>query len=100
SLLLDTSLTEQQRSFAETIRQSCDSLLVVINDILDFSKIESGRMELEEQPFELRSCIEDSLDLFSQKAAEKEIELGYLIAEPLPSHVVGDAARLRQILVN
>lgn len=100
SLLLDTPLSEQQRAFTETIRQSCDSLLVVINDILDFSKIESGRMELEEQAFELRSCIEDSLDLFSQKAAEKEIELGYLIDDALPSHVVSDATRLRQILVN
>ncbi len=100
SLLLDTSLDPQQRSFAETVRQSCDSLLVVINDILDFSKIESGRLELEEQPFELRRCIEDTLDLFSPRAAEKHIDLGYLLHEAAPLRLVGDASRLRQILVN
>ncbi len=100
SLLLDTPLSPQQRGFTETIRQSCDSLLTVINDILDFSKIESGKLELEEQPFDLRSCIEDTLDLFSQKAAEKRIDLAYLIQDNTPLHVVGDASRLRQILVN
>jgi signal transduction histidine kinase/CheY-like chemotaxis protein len=100
SLLLDTKLDAQQRGFAETVRQSCDALLVVINDILDFSKIESGMMELEEQPFELRSCIEDTLDLFSPRAAEKNLDLAYLLHESTPLHLVGDAARLRQILVN
>jgi two-component system sensor histidine kinase/response regulator len=100
SLLLDTPLSAEQRGFTDTIRQSCDSLMVVINDILDLSKIESGKMELEEQPFDLRSCVEDALDLFSQKAAEKKIDLGYLLDESLPLHVVGDASRLRQILVN
>ncbi len=100
SLLLDTPLNTQQRGFTDTIRQSCDSLLVVINDILDFSKIESGKMELEEQPFELRTCIEDTLDLFSQKAAEKKLDLAYLLHDATPLHLVGDASRLRQILVN
>jgi two-component system sensor histidine kinase/response regulator len=100
SLLLDTPLNNQQRGFTDTIRQSCDSLLVVINDILDFSKIESGKMELEEQPFDLRTCIEDTLDLFSQKAAEKQLDLAYLLHDATPIHVVGDATRLRQILVN
>ncbi|MGC4073692.1 MAG: response regulator [Nibricoccus sp.] len=100
SLLLDTPLNNQQRGFTDTIRQSCDSLLVVINDILDFSKIESGKMELEEQPFDLRVCIEDTLDLFSQKAAEKKLDLAYLLHDSTPLHLVGDATRLRQILVN
>ncbi|ATC63161.1 hypothetical protein CMV30_03855 [Nibricoccus aquaticus] len=100
SLLLDTPLNNQQRGFTDTIRQSCDSLLVVINDILDFSKIESGKMELEEQPFDLRTCIEDTLDLFSQKAAEKKLDLAYLLHDSTPLHLVGDATRLRQILVN
>ncbi len=100
NLLLDTKLDSQQRSFAETVRQSCDALLVVINDILDFSKIESGKMEMEELPFELRSCIEDTLDLFSPRAAEKNIDLAYLMHESTPLHLVGDASRLRQILVN
>jgi signal transduction histidine kinase/DNA-binding response OmpR family regulator len=100
SLLLDTPLNHQQRGFTDTIRQSCDALLVVINDILDFSKIESGKMELEEQPFDLRTCIEDTLDLFTQKAAEKQLDLAYLLHESVPLHLVGDATRLRQILVN
>jgi signal transduction histidine kinase/CheY-like chemotaxis protein len=100
SLLLDTPLNPQQHGFTDTIRQSCDALLSVVNDILDFSKIESGKMELEEQPFELRTCIEDTLDLFGQKAAEKKIDLASLIHESVPHHFVGDATRLRQILVN
>ncbi|HEX2862105.1 MAG TPA: response regulator [Lacunisphaera sp.] len=100
SLLLDTPLSESQRGFTDTIRQSCDALMVVINDILDLSKIESGKMELEEQPFDLRGCVEDALDLFSQKAAEKKIDLGYILHESLPLQVVGDASRLRQVLVN
>src|SRR3989304_2350202 len=61
-LLLDTELNEEQKEFVETIRLSGDQLLVIINDILDFSKIESGKLELETQPFDLRDCIEDSLD--------------------------------------
>jgi signal transduction histidine kinase/DNA-binding response OmpR family regulator len=100
SLLLDTPLNEQQRGFTDTIRTSCDSLMVVINDILDLSKIESGKMELEEQPFDLRACVEDTLDLFSQKAAEKKIDLGYLLHDSTPLLVAGDASRLRQVLVN
>ena len=100
SLLLDTPLNEQQRSFTETIRQSCDALLVVINDILDFSKIESGKMETEELEFELRSCIEDALDIFSQRAAEKKLDLGYILDDAVPPKLVGDATRLRQIVVN
>jgi len=99
SLLLDTELNSQQRGFADTIRTSSDSLLTLINDILDFSKIESGHMELEEQPFELRACIEETLDLFSHVCAEKGIELAYL-ADEVPAFVIGDMTRLRQVLVN
>ena len=99
SLLLDTPLTETQRGFAETIRTSSDSLLTIINDILDFSKIESGRMELEEEPFELRGCLEEALDLFSYKCEEKGIELAYL-ADDVPAFVAGDVTRVRQIVVN
>ncbi|HUR59755.1 MAG TPA: histidine kinase dimerization/phospho-acceptor domain-containing protein, partial [Opitutaceae bacterium] len=71
SLLLDTRMDEQQRNFVETIRASGDSLLTIINDILDFSKIESGRMELEEHPFDLRECVEETLDLLSPHGMEK-----------------------------
>ena len=99
-LLLDTSLTQEQRQYTETIRHSGESLLTIINDILDFSKIESGKLELEEQPFQLRTCIEEALDLLAPKAAEKQIELTYLLPPEIPELVIGDVTRLRQILVN
>ena len=99
-LLLDTELMPQQQDFVETIRMSGDALLTIINDILDFSKIESGKLELEIQPFSLRACIEDALDLLAPKAAEKNLELVYLIEPPTLNTIVGDITRLRQILVN
>jgi PAS domain S-box-containing protein len=99
-LLLDAGLTPEQREFVETIRISGEQLLVIINDILDFSKIESERMEMEVQPFVLRECIEDTLDLLGAKAAEKDIDLLYQIKEPTPISVLGDVTRLRQILTN
>jgi len=99
-LLLDTELTEDQREFAETIRNSGDALLTIINDILDFSKIEAGRMELEQQPFDLRECLESALDLVKLRASEKGLELACEIAEAVPLAIVGDVTRLRQILVN
>lgn len=99
-LLLDTKLNEEQRDFVETIRTSGDSLLTIINDILDFSKIESQKLELEQHPFELRTCIEESIDLLSPKTAEKGIDLAYNIDPMVPSTIVGDVTRLRQILVN
>lgn len=99
-LLLDMDLTPEQRDFVETIRTSGDALLTIINDILDFSKIESGKMDLEQHPFELRTCIEESLDLLAPKASEKGLELAYLIDPTVPTKVLGDMTRLRQILVN
>lgn len=99
-LLLDTDLTHQQQDFVETIRSSGDALLTIINDILDFSKIESGKLDLEKQPFALQSCIEEALDLLAPKAAEKNLELAYLIPPQTPTMFVGDVTRLRQILVN
>ena len=100
SLLLDSPLTAEQRDFAEIIRQSGDSLLTVINDILDFSKIESGRIDLENEEFILRDCIEGVLDLLAPRAAEKKLDLLYEIAGDVPVMVRGDCTRLRQILVN
>ncbi|MDX1522560.1 MAG: PAS domain S-box protein, partial [Anaerolineae bacterium] len=100
SLLLDTPLNDEQHDYVETIRTSGDALLTIINDILDFSKIEAGKLELEQQPFELRSCIEDALDLIAPKAAEKDLELAYIIHKPTPTTIVSDVTRLRQILVN
>ncbi|MEA5452406.1 PAS domain S-box protein [Leptolyngbya sp. CCNP1308] len=99
-LLLDTKLDAKQRDFIETIRYSGDALLSIINDILDFSKIESGKLDLEMHPLNLRHCIEGAIDLLTAKAAEKGIELGYLITPQTPSVILGDVTRLRQILVN
>jgi PAS domain S-box-containing protein len=99
-LLLDTSLSAEQRDYAETIRTSSDSLLAIINDILDFSKIEASRLELEQQPFDLRVCIEESLDLLASTAARKDLELGYLVDDNVPLTLIGDVTRVRQILVN
>jgi signal transduction histidine kinase/ActR/RegA family two-component response regulator len=100
TLLLGTPLSDEQRDFAQTIRMSGDALLAVINDILDFSKIEAGQIELERQPFELRACVEDSIDLIAQQAAQKGVELTLLIAPEVPLRVIGDLSRLRQVLVN
>jgi len=99
-LLLDTELTPEQQDFVETIRSSGDALLTIINDILDFSKIESGKLELEPQPFELRACIEESLDLLAAQAASKNLELLHTFDMHTPNTIMGDITRLRQILVN
>ncbi|WP_200325852.1 response regulator [Sphaerospermopsis aphanizomenoides] len=99
-LLLDTQLTPQQQEFTEIIRNSGDAMLTIINDILDFSKIESGRLEIEEQIFNLRNCIEESFDLVAPKASEKGLELAYLMDTEISEFIKGDATRLRQILVN
>jgi len=100
SLLGQTELTEEQRGYTDTIQISGDNLLTVINDILDFSKIESGKMELEEKDFNLRICIEEVLDLFSTRATLTGLDLIYQIDQEIPSHIVGDSTRLRQILIN
>jgi PAS domain S-box-containing protein len=100
SLLLDTPLNPDQRESAEIIRQSGESLLTIINDILDFSKIESGRLDLEHTEFAVGDCVEGALDLLASPAAKKGVELVYEIADDLPAMVVGDAIRLRQVLVN
>jgi len=99
-LLLDTPLNPEQRDYVETIRTSSDALLAIINDILDFSKIEAGKMELETHPFDLWRCVEEALDLVAPKAAEKGLELAYLIDPSVPPTIVGDVTRLRQVLVN
>jgi CheY-like chemotaxis protein len=99
-LLQETHLTTEQRSYIDTVYSSAESLLTIINDILDFSKIESGKLEFECQPVDLRSCIEESLDLLSAKVSEKEIDLAYQIEDGVPAQVLGDVTRLRQIIVN
>jgi PAS domain S-box-containing protein len=99
-LLLDTDLSLAQRDFIETIRASGDALLTIINDILDFSKIEAGKLDLEEQPFDLRDCVESALDLLAHRAAEKRLDLAVQFDANTPAAIVGDVVRLRQILVN
>ncbi len=99
-LLLDTQLDPEQHEFAEIIRNSGDALLGIINDVLDFSKIEAGKMELEYQPFDLRECIEGTLDLVATRAFDKGLDLAYVIDDGVPAGIVGDVTRLRQILLN
>jgi len=99
-LLLDTELEAEQREFAETIRTSGDALLTIINDVLDFSKIEAGRVELDTAPFVLRDAVEASLDILAPTAAAQGLELAYSIDEDLPANFIGDAGRLRQMLLN
>ena len=99
-LLLDTALSGEQRDYAETVRQSADALLTVINDILDFSKFESGKMVLEPIPFDLGVAIEEVTELLAVRTAGKDLEIVLRHALDAPRHVIGDAGRIRQILVN
>ncbi len=99
-LLLETTLTHEQRGYVETIYSSSEALLGILNGILDFSKIESGKLELESRPFDLRQCVEEALDLFVAKAAEKKLELAYQMDDGICAQVIGDVTRVRQVLVN
>ena len=99
-LLMETPLTPEQRGYLETIQTSGESLLTIINDILDFSKIEAGKMELDSRPFDLRTRIEETLDMLSTKAAEKNLDLVYQVDSAIPATLEGDSLRLRQVLVN
>ena len=100
SLLLDTRLDERQKEYTETIRLSGDHLLTIINDILDFSKIESGKLELDKHPFAIRTIAEEAVDLVAHAASAKGLNIGYVISRDVPQSVLGDAGRLRQVLVN
>jgi PAS domain S-box-containing protein len=99
-LLLTTDLSREQYDYVETIRSSGDSLLSVINDILDFSKIDSGKMDLEAQPFDLRRCIENSVDIIATKASQKCLSTSYSIDDNTPETFIGDPIRLSQVLSN
>ena len=100
SLLLDTELTAEQQNFIETIYSSGNSLLKIINDFLNFSKIQSGNLELEEEPFILQNCINEVLYMLAPQAREKGLKLTFLDTSQLPSTIVGDITRLRQVLIN
>ena len=99
-LLLDTDLTHEQRDFCATIQDSGEALLRIVNDVLDFSKVEAGRLELEARPFRLVACIEAAIQLVAPTAARKGLKLGCVVAAGTPADLVGDQARLRQILLN
>ena len=99
-LLSETRLDPEQREYTEMLRRSGDMLLEIVNDILDFSKFESGHLELENIPFDLRSCVEEVGDLLGRNAQEKGLELALVIHAETPERVVGDPGRLRQVLVN
>ncbi|MDF5735914.1 MAG: ATP-binding protein [Nostoc sp. S13] len=100
NLLLDSELTVEQKNFIEIIYTSGDSLLNIINDFLDFSKIQSGNLELEEEPFSLRNCINEAFYLLAPTAQEKGLKLTFLDTPKVPTMIVGDITRLRQVLIN
>jgi signal transduction histidine kinase/DNA-binding response OmpR family regulator/HPt (histidine-containing phosphotransfer) domain-containing protein len=100
TLLGDPPLDEPRREMAETIRTSGEHLLAILNDILDFSKIESGKLDLEHAPFELEECIEEALQLAAARLGDRNVEITYLVNDDTPIRLVGDARRLRQVLVN
>ena len=99
-LMMDTPLTADQKSCLDTIRSSGQALLTIINDILDFSKIEAGKMELEEVAFDLRSVVHESVELVAVQAAKKDLGLHVDVSQDVPTQVIGDPGRLRQILLN
>jgi signal transduction histidine kinase/CheY-like chemotaxis protein len=99
-MLLETNLDTEQREFVKILRTSGDAMLRVINDLLDISKIEAGKLELEHVPFHVRVCLEESLDLVGIRAAQKQLDMAYTIDPQTPNTLLGDSARLRQILVN
>ncbi|HWQ18743.1 MAG TPA: PAS domain S-box protein, partial [Methanotrichaceae archaeon] len=100
SLLLDDSLTPDQKDYVERIRIGGEALLALINDILEFSKIEKKKAEIEHQPLSLRHCIEESLDLVAPAAADKGLNLSHTVSYGTPDTIIGDHGRLRQVLLN
>jgi signal transduction histidine kinase/DNA-binding response OmpR family regulator/ligand-binding sensor domain-containing protein len=100
SLLSETPQTSEQLDYTETIKSCGEALLGVINDILDYSKIESGKMDLEEKDFDLRICIEEVLDVFTTRVSHVGLDLIYHIDQNVPTQIIGDNLRLRQVMLN
>jgi len=99
-LLLETSLTERQRDYAEKIRTSGESLLAVLNDILDFSRMEAGKLHIEIVPFSLNEVISNVVNIFESQAAEKKIMINTFIDTELPANLLGDSQRMTQVIAN
>jgi PAS domain S-box-containing protein len=99
-LLLDTPLTPEQLTYAKAAKASGETLLTLIEEILDFSKIEAGRLDIDSRPFEVASMVEESVELMAPRAQAKGIEIVSYIDERIPKNVIGDSARLRQVLLN
>ena len=99
-LLMGTTLTEKQQKFGQAIQRSAKALLAIINDVLDFSKIEVGKLKLEKIPFELDKLLDDIAELLAENAREKFLELHTHLNRDVPCYLIGDATRLRQVLVN
>ncbi|MCI0534850.1 MAG: PAS domain S-box protein [Verrucomicrobiales bacterium] len=100
NLLLDTELTDEQRDFANTVKCSADGLLTIINDILDFSKMEAGKLHFEILNFNLRDTVETTMELMSERAVQKKLEIVSFVPQEINSFLRGDPGRLRQILLN
>src|SRR5439155_10510468 len=100
NLLLDTALAPEQNTYAKAAKTSGGTLLSLIDEILDFSKIEAGRLDLEPRPFELLALVEETVELLAPRAQSKGIEIASYVDDALPRVVVGDGARLRQVLLN
>ncbi|WP_407149560.1 response regulator [Bradyrhizobium sp. ORS 86] len=99
-LLMDTSLTQEQTTYVKAVKTSGDALLALIEELLDYSKVEAGKIDLEHRPFALSGLIEDITELLAPRAQAKGIEIAAYVDERLPLQVIGDAARLRQVLLN
>jgi PAS domain S-box-containing protein len=99
-LLLETDLDARQRDYARTIRSSGESLLTILNDILDFSKVEAGELEIEDIEFDLRATVSDVVDLLERSSQAKGLQLGTVIDPSVPTIVIGDSGRVRQVLIN
>jgi signal transduction histidine kinase/CheY-like chemotaxis protein/integral membrane sensor domain MASE1 len=100
AILLETSLTDEQRELAQTTKSSGEALLTILNDILDYSKIEAGKLEIEPRPFDLESVVMEVADLLAPSAAEKGVEIAVCWQPDIPHELVGDAVRVRQVLLN
>jgi PAS domain S-box-containing protein len=99
-LLLDTLLTPEQTTYAKAVKSSGNALLALIEELLDYSKIEAGKIDLEDRPFALTALVEDVTELLAPRAQARKLEIAAFVDERLPVEVIGDAARLRQVLLN